>query len=461
MTAVSGDAPRPDVLFAPARRGAPDGSRRARGRRGAAATSPVRGAAVRLLAAVVLLAIGAPRARADGPVDALTRALSNPKAEVRVEGLERAAKTANALTPEQRRREALLLRKALATEPVATVRTAAVATLAALHDDAAWVPVVQASLADRDDGVRRAASDAILVGGADLVAALAKLLHEDQDETFRAEVALLLGRRRRPDAVPVLLDALADAHVRVRTAAAEALEAVTGEALGYEAAAWKAWWAKSSAATPPPGPRAPDTVTAEPSARKPPPPPPPPRALVPEVYGLALPAKDVVFVVDVSGSVGDSGLESAKGEIGRAVERFGSDVRFSAVFFDAEVHLWHAETVAASPAAKAEFSRYLRGLGRGKRTDVMTALLAGLGIVNRRVAEKREAKEPFADPVTMVVVSDGQENVRATPGNVVGDRLDRIDLSHVVVHAIVVGGRDSGLMAALARRGGGSYRVVP
>ena len=74
---------------------------------------------------------------------------------------------------------------------------------------------------------------------------------------------------------------------------------------------------------------------------------------------------------------------------------------------------------------------------------------------------KREAKEAFAEPVTMVVVSDGQENLRTTPGDVVGDHLDRLDLAHAVVHAIVVGGKDSALMAALARRGGGSYRVVP
>lgn len=458
MTPVSARPARPDLGAVPRARGGAGGRADAGGRRGRLAAHLAFAAA--LLAASPLAPGGARPARADGPVDALTRALANSKAEVRVEGLERAAKTADALSPEQRRREALLLRKALAAEPDATVRRAVVATLAALKDDAAWVPVVQASLADRDDLVRRAATDAILTGRSDLLAALTKLLHEDQDETFRAEVALLLGRRRRPDAVPALLDALADAHVRVRTAAAEALEAVTGEALGYEAAPWRAWWAARSAVLPPPS-RSPDTVTAEPVAPKPPPPPPPPRALVPEVYGLPLPSKDVVFVVDVSGSVGDAGVEAAKGEIVRAVERFGSDVRFAAVFFDAEVRTWHPETIAASPAAKAEFARYLRGLGRGKRTDVMTALNAGLGIVNRRVAAKRDAQERFTDPVTMVVVSDGQENLRATPGNVVGDRLDRLDLSHVVVHAVVVGGKDSGLMAALARRGGGSYRVVP
>jgi hypothetical protein len=61
----------------------------------------------------------------------------------------------------------------------------------------------------------------------------------------------------------------------------------------------------------------------------------------------------------------------------------------------------------------------------------------------------------------MFVVSDGQENVRVTPGSVVGESLDRLDLTHATVHAIVVGGRDNALMSALARRAGGRYVLLP
>lgn len=398
-------------------------------------------------------------ARADGPVEALERGLLSTKPEVRVAALDRVAKAAVDLSPEQRRKEALLLRKFMVSEQDPALRVVAIAALSALKDDAAWVPVVQATLSDRDDAVRLAASNAVLVGGADCVAALGKLVREDQDETFRAEVVLLLGRRRREDAVAVLLVALADAHPRVRTAAAEALEAVSGEALGYDPAPWKAWWAAHRA--PPAVPHPGETITGERVAPKPPPTPPPPRGLVPDLYGLSLSSKDLVFVVDVSGSVGDDGLRSAKLEILNAVEKLGSDVRFAAIFFDAEVRTWHPEMLLATPAAKSEFSRYVKGIGRGKRTDVMTALLTGLGVVKQRVEAKRAAKETFVEPVTMVVVSDGQENVRSTPGEVVGDRLDRLDLVNTVVHAVVVGGKDSALLAALARRGGGSYRVVP
>ena len=90
----------------------------------------------------------------------------------------------------------------------------------------------------------------------------------------------------------------------------------------------------------------------------------------------------------------------------------------------------------------------------------MTPLNAGLAIVRRRVEARAAANAPAPEPVTMVVVSDGQENVRGTPGDKVGEQLDRLDLAHAVVHALVLGGKDSPLMAALARRAGGTYRVV-
>jgi Mg-chelatase subunit ChlD len=182
---------------------------------------------------------------------------------------------------------------------------------------------------------------------------------------------------------------------------------------------------------------------------------------VPDFHGIPITAKDVVFVIDVSGSIGSTGFESAKGATVRAMERLGSDVHVAALFFDEIVHPWHPETVLATPENKAELAAFVRGIPRGKRTDVMTPLNAGLQVVRNRVEARRAAKETNVPRVEMFVVSDGLENARATPGEAVGDKLDRLDLSQAVVHAVVVGGRDNALMAALARRGGGRYVVLP
>lgn len=413
-----------------------------------------------LVVGLAALVAAGPAVAGETPARTLEKALKADEAARRAAAVAEAGRVGGAAPADERRRLALVLRKVLEGDPDAGVRLVAVASLAKLADEAAWVPVLVASITAKDDAVRAAATTAALTGRSDLVAVARKLLKEDQDPTFRAEVALLLGRRRRVDAVPALLDALADKHPRVVTAAAEALEAVSGEAFGYEVAPWAAWWEKARVPAAAPAPAG-ETVTQEAGPPVVPPPPPPARGLVPDLYGLPLRAKDYVFVVDVSGSIGAEGLETAKGELVRAVERLPSDVRFAALFFDEQVRLWHPEMVPATPTHKADLARFVRGIPRGKRTDVMTPLNAGLAIVAKRIAARQAAKEPAPEPVTMVVVSDGQENVRSTPGDAVGDKLERLDLSHAVVHALVLGGKDNALMAALARRAGGVYRVVP
>jgi Mg-chelatase subunit ChlD len=239
----------------------------------------------------------------------------------------------------------------------------------------------------------------------------------------------------------------------VVAAAAEALEAISGETLGYEVARWKQWHSKWLAERPKDaGPSvAPDAPGEEPVRR-------PVRGLVPRFYGLPLAAKDLVFVVDVSGSVGSGGIERAKQELADAVERLPSDVRVAALFFSETVSTWRDGALEpATPANKEDLRKFLRGIAPGKRTDVFTPLNAGLAIVDRRVREKTASGETFLTPVAMVVVSDGEGNVQATPPRIVADRLERLDPTRTVVHAVVLGSKDSALMAQLAHMGGGHY----
>jgi hypothetical protein len=424
---------------------------------------------VRLLPALpallVLLGLCVPAARAgdaaaEEALEALRKGLHRPEATDRVEAVHDLGKLSARLSPEQTRSAALALRKALASEPETVVRTAIVKALARLKIAAAWVPVLLASFDDRDPAVKAEARRAVLSGGADFLEVVKKLMAEDEDPTFRACLLLVLRDRRKHDAVPILLDGLGDRHPRVQAAAAEALEAVTGQAFGYDEKAWRAWAAAPAPPVKPGGADPRDPVTVAPSGDVEEPPPHVTRSLVPEFFGLRITTKDVVFVVDVSGSVGQGGVERVKGELERVVERLGTDVRVAALFFDEEVRLWRSEMVPATPAVKADLARFLRGIAPGKRTDVFTPIHVGLQILRRRAEAKTLAGEPFREPVTMIVASDGRDNMAKTPVAVIEEKLDRLDLASTVVHAIVLGGGESPVMRWLARRTGGHYIPV-
>ena len=97
----------------------------------------------------------------------------------------------------------------------------------------------------------------------------------------------------------------------------------------------------------------------------------------------------------------------------------------------------------------------------GKRTEAFLPLLAGVEIVRKRVKAKEEAKDPFRTPVALIAVSDGwqtvQDKLLPQRRQAMWDKIERLDPSHTVVHAIVLGKKDSRLMYELANRGGGHY----
>lgn len=346
-----------------------------------------------------------------------------------------------------------LLRRALETEESSEIRRLMIRALARFKTTHAWLPVIWASQDDRDPTVKAQARQEVLSGGADYLAVMQKILKEETSESFRGELLLILRDRRKPDAVPMLLAALDDKSRIVQSAAAEALEAISEEAHGYSASRWRAWYEQWRRARPKGG-GGPTVGTGGPVEE---PAPHVTRSLHPSFY-LSLTAKDIVFVVDISGSVGSGGVRKAKQQLAKAVALLASDVKIAALFFSDTAHMWKkGAMVPASPRNKEDLIRFLRGLKPGRKTDVYTSLNAGLKIIQHRIKAKQDAGESFREPVTMVMVSDGQNNMNAVPPRIIVDKLERLDPATSVVHAVVLGTKDSPLMHGIARLGGGHY----
>ena len=388
----------------------------------------------------------------------LKRALKKGDEEARSQAVNDVGRMNGQLNDSQAKVAAMALRTALEQESSQAVRRLMIRALARFKNTHAWLPVIWASCEDRDPVIRDQARQELLSGGGDFLDVMKRLMAEETSQAFRADLLLILRDRRRPDAIPLLLDSLEDKSPIVRSAAAEALEAITGQAYGYEAEPWRRWysgWLKARPETTGPSVSTGGRVE-EPAAHV-------SKRLHPNYYGLLLTSKDIVFVVDISGSVGSGGVARAKKRLAEAVALLASDVHIAAIFFSDTVHMWKkAQMVLASPTNKEDLLKFLRGLKPGRRTDVYTPLNAGLKIVERRVRAKREAKEVIREAVAMITVSDGQNNMNAMPPRIVADKIDRLDPGATVLHSVVLGTKDSRLMAAIARLGGGHYlRVAP
>ena len=386
-------------------------------------------------------------------LSALKKALSGEDRAARRDAILDAGRSASHFSKEQSRSAILLLRRELDEGTDTEARRLCVRALARLRLPAAWIPIMLTALEDREPAIRKASRLEVFRGGQQFMTATRKLLREEKDPAFRASVFLLLGDRRRYDAVDLLHAALGDTSPLVVSAAAEALEAITKQALGYDAKAWGQWIKTFKRA--PIKSTGPSVAPGAIEAKEPPPH--VSRSLIPDYLGLPLRAKDIVFLVDISPSVGSGGMKRARSELLRAVNLLPSDVHISALFFSDEVKMWKPDMVRATPAHKAALAMFLRGIKPGKRTDVLSPLHAGIQILKKRVDAKLKSNQPFRFPVTLVIVSDGRNNMDKTPLSVIRDKLDRLDMTRTQLHALVVGKSNNKFMFELAQLGGGRY----
>lgn len=147
---------------------------------------------------------------------------------------------------------------ALASDPSATVRSAAVRALGRVGDSR-YAETVVAALADPDETVRWDAAVALdALPDEQAVAPLADRAGADASVDVRAAAARALRHYRRRDVLAALLRGLEDSEFCVRFQAAGALAELTGESAGPEADEWrKLLAAKDDPFAPPARPKRP------------------------------------------------------------------------------------------------------------------------------------------------------------------------------------------------------------
>ncbi len=284
---------------------------------------------------------------------------------------------------------------AAAGEPKATsqIRYEALRALAEFGDKGA-APLLPAMLKDADALVRMAAADAVARLELDeLGKELVPLLQDEQWQVQAAAVGAA-GRVRPQVAVQPLIDLLQQKG-RLQTECAEALFQITGFEFGLDANRWQEQWTKLMAIE---GWRIPTREELEKKAAA--------RKKYNEIYGqkeAGLPSfagipttsTNVLFIIDVSGSMDDLVVEREKfqgyaddkkftvvrAQLLSALESLNESTNFNMVSFASDLTQWKQKLVPANivnrEAAKS-WAQRLKPIGGTEDQNLAAAGLGGL-----------------------------------------------------------------------------------
>ncbi len=282
------------------------------------------------------------------------------------------------------------------------------------------------------------------------------------DWRVKAEAVEALRRFHRQSSIPILIAELAKADGRLRDDLGAALRSLTGQKFAANAPIWKAWWNETAARF------------VMPSAPAPP-------AAAPEegeggtrFFGIGSYSKHVVFVLDISGSMGSparSGtdtttrrtkLEVARGHLKTALGSLPTDARFDIIVYADDVQLAFPTMQPVDDAHRGAALAFIDRLRPQSGTNIYGALMAAFALAERAAAGRRTQSGPLAEADlvdTLFFLTDGQPTagrVRAT-ALILREIADRNRVLRIRINAVGVGDHDRAFLKQLAADSGGTY----
>jgi hypothetical protein len=241
------------------------------------------------------------------------------------------------------------------------VRTEALLALGELKEESAWHEMAL-FLSAPDARVREVAARALGVLGAK--AATAHLVRSlaDPASLVVESAANALALLETAAAIEPLIDRLAAVrgeNLRVADALVRALERLTGRSLGDDPELWRAWWKEAK--------DKPEGAGAKPAA--------PTTVSGPRYYGFGVRSNRLMFVLDVSRSMGWNGrLETAQKELQQVLERLPPKTKFDIVTYSDLAQAWAGKLGLATPETVRRAVRFVERLEPVNATNTYDGL---------------------------------------------------------------------------------------
>lgn len=244
-----------------------------------------------------------------------------------------------------------------------------------------------------------------------------------------------LGKIRCKESISLLLSRLPHEKGRGMWETIRSLNKVTGCNFGKDIKMWNNWWKSFKDKALPPALKVNlwSPVTAQKGKYA--------------FYGLSLKNRHIVFVMDISGSMGGARLNKMINELTRIISGFTDDYRINMVFFESQVHKWKSDLVSMKKGKedyKAQALKEVRELQTLGGTNIYDALKAAFD------HEEAEA---------IMLLTDG----RATVGPVHESKgiLSAVKqwnrTKQMNIHTVAIGGADKAFMRKLAQITNGTY----
>ncbi len=165
-------------------------------------------------------------------------------------------------------------------------------------------------------------------------------------------------------------------------------------------------------------------------------------------------SKDIVFVIDRSGSMSGEKIEQAQNALRFILDQLDEADRFSIVSFDHRLSTFARTLQPVERSTLAEARRYVDGLRADGNTDLAAALQAGLEIIAR--SESRQAAR------LVVFLTDGLPTAGITDETLIADRVARANAPQEArLHVFGVGyDVNTHLLDRLAADNGGTVTYV-
>ncbi len=350
--------------------------------------------------------------------------------------------------------------------PSLTVRLRVIASLARIPGD----PVKQAlldGLRQKDVRVRIAVLDAL--GKRRDPATLDRIAESLGDDSWSVRSTAIaslaeLGDRR---AAALLVPILERETGRLRDDLVRALETLTGQKLGVNPPAWRAWLSDSSsgasdAGKPSPSPSSSSAEHASKTALS--------------YHGVSTSSQRIVFIWDISDSmredmesdvIGSDGVANresvrrsrfdvAREELIRAINALDEKGTFNVISFNHLVEPWQPNVVPSTRKSKNDAIEAIQKVQPSGGTNIFDALEMGFGMAGFGLTDRAYA--PAFD--TVFFLSDGAPST----GRIVETKeilkaiLEMNGLRKIVIHTIGMGTlQDRDFLQKLAAQNGGKY----